>query len=414
MLHKIVANATAGVEKIRIKSTELKPGMFVSELDRPWIDSPFLVHGFTIRDQKMLEQVQAHCEYVYIDIKRGNLASKLGYGEKPKQTVHHQASCSFIENLDSAKSSHAKIKSAVKSFYAQFRDGLPFDVDSVKPTINACVETILANPDSLLWLSMIKHKDDYTAEHSVNVALLSIILGRAEGLDRENLNTLGLCAMLHDVGKVRIPDEILNKEGNLDDNEFAVMRMHTVHGKKLLLGQKGLPSIATEIALSHHEKMDGSGYPGGLSGNEIPYMVKLVAVVDAYDAMTSGRIYCKAMSPAEALRKLLQSKGVHHDSNILESFVDCIGIYPIGSVVELNSGEIAIVLPNDKNNNLQPLVLKVADAAKKPCEPCVVNINHDKRPDNGRPYMIRAIHEDGKYGVHFRDFCDIAIPFIAE
>lgn len=413
MLHKIVANATAGVEKIRIKSSDLKLGMFVADLDRPWIDSPFLVHGFTIRDQKMLEQVQAYCNYVYIDLKRGNLASKQGYKEKPKTTVEHQSSRSFKENFREAEASYSSAKSAVKNFYTSFGSGTAYDIDSIKPTIKGCVDNILANPDSLLWLSMIKHKDDYTAEHSVNVALLSIILGRAEGLDEESLNTLGLCAMLHDVGKVKIPNEILNKEGNLNDEEFAVMKMHTVHGKKLLLGQPGLPAIATEIALSHHEKVDGTGYPSGLTGDDIPYMVKLVAIVDAYDAMTSGRIYCEAQSPAEALRKIIKSKGVHHDPELVEKFIECIGVYPIGSIVELNSGELGIVLPDEDYNNLQPRVIIVTDSKKNECSPRPVTVSKDKRPDNDRPYMIRAIHEDGKHGVHFRNYNEIALQFIA-
>ncbi len=412
MLHKLAAKATAGIEKTRIRSSELKLGMYVAELDRPWIDSPFLVHGFVIRSQQQLEQVQALCRFVYVDIKRGNLAGAGGFQEKPEQTTLYQQTRSFEQNIDQAKIRYANAKSTVQAMFETFRKGEPFDVERLLPTIRMCVDNIIANPDSMLWLSMIKHKDEYTAEHSVNVALLSIVLGRAEGLDETALYTLGLCAMLHDVGKVKIPDDILNKEGNLNEEEFAVMKMHTVHGKKILMGQTGLPDIATEIALSHHEKMDGTGYPSGIGSAQIPYMVRIVSIVDAYDAMTSGRIYCEAKSPAEALRLLLKSKGQHHDQDLLSRFIDCIGVYPIGSVVEMNSGEIGIVMPGSGENNLQPEVMLVTDSSRSPGDARVIKTGRDRRPDGARPYMIRAIHEDGKYGIYFRQFSERALEFI--
>ena len=143
----------------------------------------------------------------------------------------------------------------------------------------------------MLWLSMIKNKDEYTSEHSLNVAILSIALGRAEGLAQSDLEDLGICAMLHDVGKTKIPNEILNREGSLDEHAFEVMKMRTIHGKKLLIRQPNDPDAAVDVTLARHERMDGSGYPVGLTADEIPYLVRIVAIADAYDAMTSGRVY---------------------------------------------------------------------------------------------------------------------------
>lgn len=406
MLHKLAAAATAGVERTRLKSAELKIGMYVTELDRPWLDSPFLVHGFVIKNKKQLAQLQSLCRYVYIDITRGNTARPSGFDTKPSKTVTYTNTCEFSENTQAAKKIHRKTKAVVNSMFKDFRNGEIFRAEKMKDVISECVDNIVSNADSMLWLSMIKNKDEYTAEHSLNVALLSIALGRAEGLDKDSLNMLGICAMLHDVGKVKIPNDILNKEGNLDEQEFAVMKMHTVHGKKLLLGQPELPDMAVEVALSHHEKIDGSGYPSGLSGEQIPYMVKIVAIADAYDAMTSGRIYCEAKPAAQALQLLLKSKGKHHDDGLLNKFIECIGVYPIGSIAELNSGEAGIVLPTENTNNLQPVIMVVRDTNKQICEPKQIDISKDKR-DNGKRYMIRAIHQDGKYDIKLVDYSDL-------
>ncbi|MDB4631675.1 HD-GYP domain-containing protein [Pseudomonadales bacterium] len=406
MLHKITALATNGIEKTRMHSSDLKLGMFVKELDRPWVDSPFTIQGFIIRNEHQLQQLQSLCDYVYVDITRDSSANRLSHGAKPNQTIDHSASKSFSANLDDAKKIHSKAKAVVNDMFNDFRAGNIFQVDALRDAVGECVDNIIANPDSMLWLSMIKDKDEYTAEHSLNVALLSITLGRAEGLQEQDLQDLGLCAMLHDVGKVKIPDEILNKEGQLNDAQFAVMKMHTVHGKKLLLGKKGLPDAAVDIALSHHEKMDGTGYPRGLSEHEIPYLVKIVAIADAYDAMTSGRVYSVAKPAAEALKLLLKSKDSHHDGALLNKFISCIGVYPIGSIAELNSGEIGIVLPSDSENNLQPIILVLRDANKSECSPHYIDISIDKRADTGRPYMIRALHPDGSFDIRLADYND--------
>lgn len=404
MLHKLAEAATAGVEKTRIRANALKLGMYVAALDRPWIDSPFLVHGFTVRKHQQLEELQQLCQFVYIDITRGSASSDSHHGSKPKQTTRYSNSASFAENLPAARAAHAKAKVAVAQMFDQFSRSLPFAVEPMRLAVRGCVENIIANPDALLWLSSIKDKDAYTVEHSVNVALLSISLGRVEGLMPEDLEDLGICAMLHDIGKTKIPAEILNKEGDLDEQEFEVMKMHTIHGKKLLLGTDNIPDAAVDIALSHHEQLDGSGYPVGLDGSRIPYLVRIVAIADAYDAMTSGRIYSDAKPAAEALKLLLETKDTRYDSGLLTNFIEYLGIYPIGSVAELSSGEAGIVLPVTDNNRLQPRIWVARDANKAPCQGHVIDTSSARRPDNKRPYLIRALHPDGTFGLKLADF----------
>ena len=407
MLHKLAEAATAGVEKTRIRASELKLGMYVSELDRPWINSPFLIHGFTIRKQTQLTEIQSLCQFVYIDITRGSASSDKNHGAKPSQTQTYSSSQPFNENLEAAITIHGKAKIVIDNMFNAVRSGGLFHIDQVRQSVEDCVNNIIVNPHSMLWLSMIKNKDEYTSEHSLNVAILSIALGRAEGLVQSDLEDLGICAMLHDVGKTKIPSEILNREGSLDEQEFEVMKMHTIHGKKLLIGQPNIPAAAVDIALSHHERMDGSGYPVGLNANQIPYLVRIVAIADAYDAMTSGRVYCEAKPAAEALKLLLDAKDSHFDALLINKFIESIGVYPIGSIAELNSGEAGIVLPTDTNNGLRPLVLVMRDADKSYCEARIVDTNSEKQADNGRPYMIRALHPDGTYGLKLQEFRNI-------
>lgn len=404
MLHKLTEAATAGIEKTRVRSSDLKLGMFVSALDRPWIDSPFLVHGFTIRNTKQLAELQQLCQVVYIDITRGSASSDSNHGVKPDQLTSYTKSKSFAENMPQAISLHSKAKTLVNDLFNDFRSGGMFQAEKVRQIVQACVANIVVNPDSMLWLSMIKNKDEYTAEHSLNVAILSIALGREEGLMQSDLENLGICAMLHDVGKIKVPNEILNKEGNLDEKEFEVMKMHTVHGKKLLLSKSDVPDAAVDIALSHHERLDGSGYPVGLKASQIPYLVRIVAIADAYDAMTSGRIYSTAKPAAEALKLLIKGKDTRYDADLLNKFIQCIGVYPLGSIAELNSGEVGIVLPSLHDNRLKPQILIVRDQNKTACEQKIIDIGSDKRCDNGKPYMIRALHSDNTYGIQIADF----------
>lgn len=407
MLHKLTEAATAGIEKTRIRATELKLGMFVSALDRPWIDSPFLVHGFTIRNNKQLAEIQQLCQIVYIDITRGSASSDSNHGAKPEQLTSYGKSKSFADNMPQAISMHGKAKTLVNDLFDDFRSGNMFQAEMVRQIVKDCVNNIVVNPDSMLWLSMIKNKDEYTAEHSLNVAILSIALGREEGLMQKDLETLGICAMLHDVGKIKVPDEILNKEGSLDAKEFEIMKMHTVHGKKLLLSKSDVPDAAVDIALSHHERLDGTGYPVGLKAAQIPYLVRIVAIADAYDAMTSGRIYSTAKPAAEALKQLIKGKDTSYDADLISKFIQCIGVYPLGSIAELNTGEVGIVLPSLHDNRLKPQILIVRDHNKAVCEQKIIDMATDKRSDNGKAYMIRALHADSTFDIHLAEFKNV-------
>ena len=377
--------------------------MYVAELDCAWIDSPFLVHGFTIKTEAQLQQLREHCRYVYVDITKGG-ASRLPL-EKPEPATEHQTTVSFLDHLPASRELYHLARDTVDTLFSAFRSGEMFDLNQAGTLIRECVDNIIANPAPMLWLAMIKNKDLYTVEHSLNVALLSLAIGRQQGLQSGDLEQLGICAMLHDVGKVKIPDEILNKEGSLDDKEYEVMKLHTVHGKKLLMGKQGLPEAAIDIAMSHHEQLDGNGYPQGLAKGQIPYLVRLVAIADAYDAMTSGRVYCDAKPPAEALKLMLENKDTHFDPELLNVLIDCLGVYPAGSIARLNTGEIGFLLPGDEMAKLKPRMLVALDKNKEKVEHFVIDLYRDKQT-NGRPFLISALYPDGSFGLALANISD--------
>jgi putative nucleotidyltransferase with HDIG domain len=217
-------------------------------------------------------------------------------------------------------------------------------------------DSILRNGDALLALCRVKTKDDYTFQHSVSVGALLIAFCRELGMDADEVHQAGVGGMLHDLGKVRVPDAVLNKPGRLTDEEFAVMKGHVVESRRILEDTPNISDIALRVAAEHHERYDGSGYAAGLKGEAISRIGQMAAICDVYDAITSDRVYHKGMAPTEALRKIFEWSKFHFNPQLTQAFLRCIGIYPVGTLVKLESGRLAVVLAQHEGNLLQPLV----------------------------------------------------------
>ena len=216
-----------------------------------------------------------------------------------------------------------------------------------------------------MYLTMIRNKDEYTSQHSFNVAILSIVLGRYAGMNVRELENIGTCGLLHDMGKVNVPLDILLKEGKLSDHEFAVMKQHTTFGRDILMSGRNIFSGSVDVAFGHHENNDGSGYPRGLEGHQLSQNTKIVAIVDKYDAITADRVYQRGRTHMEAitiLNKIVSKNEI--DNGLTLGFISTLGMFPPGSIVELSSGEIAIVLQQNPANRLRPQVMLVRDADK--------------------------------------------------
>lgn len=273
----------------------------------------------------------------------------------------------FDEELKEAKKVRNEAELLVREFLRDARLGKGIDAEKVTGTVGRMVDSVFRNQDALTSLARLKSFDDYTFAHCVNVCILSLALGRQMELERAELEDLGTGALLHDIGKMLVPDKILNKPGKLTDEEFAIMKSHAELGGEMLSSAK-INSTAMLVASQHHERYDGSGYHKGLAKGKIHIFARIAAVADVYDAMTSKRVYQSGMVPEEALKKLYLMRGTHFQPEIVERFIKCLGIYPIGTFVELNTGELAVVKMVNRSHPMQPRIQLLSDRDKRPCK----------------------------------------------
>ncbi len=374
--------------KIKVFSENLKLGMHVSDLDIPWIESPFLFQGFKIKEIEEIQQLQSTCNYVYVDTEKTpiELTRKLRTISKTIQkparkkkrkptkidftdTVTLKRSKfdknAFTDNLISARKSRDKTRIYIEEMLSQAKMGKVVDTERAKTLVAELANNIVNNLDASMWLTQLKKRDEYTAIHSLNVCVLSLTLGRALDLSTEELHELGLGALLHDIGKMQVPLEVLNKPGKLSQDEFEIMKTHPQKGYEMLLKDNSLSQEVLSIVKSHHERLNASGYPDSLSKQEITYFTKIVTITDVYDAVTSDRVYHDGMTPHEAMQRLYEWMPENFDQKLMEVFIRTLGIYPIGSVVELKTGHIGIVVKLNDNQRLKPVIILVMNRDKE-------------------------------------------------
>jgi putative nucleotidyltransferase with HDIG domain len=263
---------------------------------------------------------------------------------------------SIRQELERARKLHAKSKAAVTSMFQEVRMGNALIVGEAGPLVDEITESITRNPEAFLNLARLKTKDDYTYLHSVAVCALMIALGRQLGLTSVELKQVGLAGLLHDIGKMMIPDSVLNKPGKLTEEEFDIVKQHPYKGWELLLGAPEITPVALDVCLHHHERVDGKGYPERISGEQLTLFARMGAVCDVYDALTSNRCYKNGWEPAETIRKMAEWKDGHFDERVFQAFVKTIGIYPSGTLVKLKSGRLAVVIEQTDKSLLTPIV----------------------------------------------------------
>jgi HD-GYP domain-containing protein (c-di-GMP phosphodiesterase class II) len=351
----------------RIDATQLKPGMYIHDLNCDWMAHPFLRKRFLVTTESEVARViDAGIRDLYIDVSQGEDVPDAPTETEIREETEAQmkraaeeappARVSAADELGRARRIVGEAGQIIRGLMSDVRLGKQVSVDKVEPVVEKITESILRNSGALLSLTRVKNKDNYTFVHSVSVCALLVAFGRALGMRRDDIQQLGIGGMLHDIGKTMVADEILNKPGRYTDEEFAVMKAHAAESRRILSETPGISRRAIGIAGEHHERYDGSGYPDGLKGDAISPMGQMAAICDVYDAITSDRVYHKGLAPTEGLRKIFEWSKFHFNPDLVQAFLRTIGIYPVGSLVMLESGRIAVVLEQHEGNLLNPTV----------------------------------------------------------
>ena len=437
---------------VKIAVDELSEGMFVTELDRPWHESPFLLQGFLIESEDEVRQLRDCCRYVYIDPARGRhvtstfdsmasataedggvehvvmqrdvqneqwkpaavderektLASArkahdaLGF---PNAFVEYEITAPVEQELEVAREVHAELEASLDDAIAAYGENSELNVEEIKSSTHQLVESMIRNPDASFLLSRLKSQDDYSYSHSVDASVLAIMFGRHLGLTEGELDKLALGVLLLDIGKLKLPPALLGKVGKLHHVEVRLLKQHVDYSIDVLTETPGIDPEVLSIVAYHHERIDGKGYPQGMKGSEIPVYARIAAIVDFYDAYTHPRPYRPAHTTSQAINALYNGSGTRFQPELVEEFIQCLGVYPTGSLVLLSSGEVGIVIEQNPLRRLRPTVLIVRDAQKREVEmPYNCDLSLELVDKNGDKLFIESALKPGAYGVSADDF----------
>jgi HD-GYP domain-containing protein (c-di-GMP phosphodiesterase class II) len=507
----------------KVLSTDLKVGMFVADLDRPWVDTPFLLQGFVIEDDGQIADLQKHCEYVIVDRARslgdqfeaapamaptapgtpssprlkpaavqaprpvsrsveapadpsarttpklkmirledvsrrgsrggtaadeddpddsvfgrmfGGLKGMLGAGgarkpmpsrpppppeaqpETPQefearasllppgtQVQTYQNLVSVEEEAPRAREVVVKTSDLLENLVKDIRLGNAFEVERVEEIVDDMVDSIVRNPQALMWVAKLREQDITAYGHGLQVSVYLTSFGRHLGFPRGQLSQLAQVGLLLDIGKIRLPTELLQKQGRLTDSEFEAAKAHVKHGAEILRETPNFPRDVLTGIEQHHERMNGSGYPGGLMGEEIGIFGRMAGIVDCFAALTNHRPYAAAVSSYEALRSIAAWGGDYFHEPLVQQFVSSVGVFPVGSLIELNTGEVAIVVEHSKVRRLKPRVLIVTDPDKQPVSyPAMLDLLYNPKRGGDEAAFIKRGLAPGAYGLDLKDF----------
>lgn len=393
-------------EKQKVDTRDLKQGMYVSELDRPWIESPFMFQGFLITNDQELAQLSQSCNYVYVDIAKSkvDVPARLVMTSTSKKAPFPKKKAPPIEvpfekEFSRAREIYVEAIDTISNILTDLRTGKLFSIKDIKETVIEITGSIMRNPDAMMLLTQIESQGKAASSHALNVCILSTAFGRYLGMDEKKLYELSLGAMLHDVGETQLPDELMDKQDNYSPEELNLMQSHTMKGAEVLSQLDEIPDSAISIALSHHERANGSGYPKRLVNDQISTLAKIVSITDVYDSVTSGTSREAPISATDALKSMYDWRNELFDGELIELFIQSLGIYPIGSIVQLRSEEIGIVISTSAERRLSPTLMLVLDSDKVPYQPpTIINLSQ-YIDDENHNYEITNVVDAEDYSI---------------
>jgi len=404
----------------KVSAFDLAIGMYVSALDRPWVETPFPIQGFHIEDDKTIEQIRRFCKHVYVDRKLSRVA--LSFEPAPVvrsglkrsaagivnpaarirkfEAVSYPTTQPLQKEVAVAMTLQKEMARAMVQVLADVRAGKELNTLVMKKVAGLMANSVIRNPDAFVWLSRVRAADSYSYEHSLRSSVWALVFGRHLGLPKDILEDLSLGVLLAEVGKTRVPRSLLMKPGALTDEETAEVRKHVEYGVDILRTCQGVSEVAISVVQFHHERFDGSGYPYGLAGTDIPLLARIAGIVDSYDAITSPRPFAPAKSSTEAVSVLYEARDRLFQGQLIEQFIQAVGVYPTGTLVQLSTREVGVVISQNTARRLRPSVMLVTDHEQNLLpRPEIVDLTAVTTDSAGQPLSISRCLKNGEYGI---------------
>jgi len=383
----------------------LEFGMFVAKLDRPWTETPFVYQGFVLKTEQQLNALKRYCKSVYVDPEKQQVvvaprlltlppSTRTAIAEQVKDKVRgtavYKELATVEDELPRARTVFTQTNAIVLAMARAVVSGNALDGERAKQAVAEITDSVVRNPDAMMLLVTLRDKAEETLNRSTQVSVYMTVFGRFLQLERERLELLGLMGLLQDVGMLKLPPGMPSRRNDLTAEEETTFKTHVTHSVEILSQTPALPAELPGLASLHHERYDGSGYARGLKGGAISQMGAIAGIVDTFDMLTAPAPYGMQMPPSNALNVLFQNRGTQFHAALIEQFIQCVGAFPVGSVVELNSGEVGVVITQNLVKRLQPRVMVVQDANGNPIHPHkILDLVNEPMATPDEPYRIR-------------------------
>lgn len=406
------------LKEVKVRIPDLEIGMYVSRLDRPWLETPYLIQGFELKAQEDINELVKHCQYVYVDVTLSKVIEKDTQFDKKQRSSEEEKEyltsikpreyakkSSFDDELISARQGHTQLANAAEGIMDDISNNKKLDLPSLKKAISPMVDSVIRNPDAFSWLTRMKSKDNYTYNHSVSASVWAVAFGRHLGLPKKDLQSLAIGGLLFDVGKMKLPEKLIYNTRRYNQYEFKLVKQHVQLSVDIVKSIGGINDDIVEMIQTHHERHNGSGYPHGLSANMIPIFGKIAGIVDCYDAVISERPFASAMSPHDAVKKLYEWRDIDFQAELVEQFIQVVGIYPVGTIVEISDGWVGVIVAQHPSWRLRPKIMLLLDQNKNACsEFNTIDLYEVTTDAEGNSLDIVRSVEPGLYGIDPEQF----------
>jgi putative nucleotidyltransferase with HDIG domain len=407
------------IKEIKVRVPDIELGMYVTRLDRPWLETPYILQGFVVKTLDDIAELEKYCKYVYVDVTLSEVVEdksferqkKFSASDEEKQYLTSVKPIQYTDvtaldvELKTARDNHNTLVSFAEDIMGDIANNKKLSLPALQSAIDPMVDSITRNPDAFSWLTRMKRKDDYTYNHSVSTSIWAVAFGRHLGLPKKDLQSLAMGALLFDVGKMRLPEKLINNSNRYNQYEFKLIKQHVLHSVDIVHSISDISEDVVTMVQTHHERHNGNGYPAGLKGNTIPIFGRIAGIVDCYDAIISDRPFASAISPHNAIKKLYEWRNIDFQAELVEQFIQVVGIYPVGTVVELSDGRVGVVFAQNRVWRLRPQIMLLLDENKEAYSDFdIINLMTEIKDAAGNSLDITRSVEPGMYGIDPEQF----------